>query len=267
MTDTEVSAPRDVKGKVAIITGAASGIGAATAKAFADLGMTVVGADVDDAQGAKTFAALGAPHAYRHLDVGRSDEWNALIADVTREFGSVDVVHLNAGVMTRPKTAPLMDDPLTWFTESGFTKVMTVNLKGVVLGIIAALESPSLSQIIVTASGAALSPLAMDPFYTMSKYGILGLSLALERRLADRGVRLDVICPGAVDTAISPPDIKDAFKHESAAFLGNAVAELVTTAGHGPVWVAFTEAEGLIRYDVPGMTDGADALDNAESAS
>jgi NAD(P)-dependent dehydrogenase (short-subunit alcohol dehydrogenase family) len=266
MTDIEVSAPRDVKGKVAIITGAASGIGAATAKALADLGITVVGADVDDTQGAETFAALGAPHAYRHLDVSSSDEWTALIADVTRDFGSVDIVHLNAGVMTRPKTAPLMDDPLSWFTESGFTKVMTVNLKGVVLGIIAALESPSLSQIIVTASGAAIMPLQMDPFYTMSKFGVLGMSLALEGRLAKRGVRLDVICPGAVSTAISPPDIQAAFKHESPAFLGNAVAELVTTAGHGPVWLAFTEAEGLTKYNVPGVSDGADALDSTESA-
>ncbi|MEV0688489.1 SDR family oxidoreductase [Nocardia sp. NPDC050378] len=252
MPDTKVSLPRDVRGKVAVITGAASGIGEATAKAFADLGITVIGADVDDARGATTFAALGAPHSYRHLDVGSSDEWGALIADVTREFGGVDIVHLNAGVMTRPKTAPLMDDPLAWFTESGFTKVMTVNLKGVALGIIAALESPTLSHIIVTASGAALTPLAMDPLYTMSKYGVLGMCLALEESLAERGVRIDVICPGAIGTAITPPDIQAAVKQESPAFLGNAVAELVTTADHGPVWTAFTEAEGLRRYDVPG---------------
>ena len=169
--------------------------------------------------------------------------------------------------MTRPKTAPLMDDPLSWFTESGFTKVMTVNLKGVVLGIIAALESPSLSQIVITASGAAIMPLQMDPFYTMSKYGILEMSLALERSLAERGVRLDVICPGAVGTSISPPDIRAAFKHESPAFLGSAIAELVTTAGHGPVWLAFTEAKGLTKYDVPRLGDGADVLDHAEAAS
>jgi NAD(P)-dependent dehydrogenase (short-subunit alcohol dehydrogenase family) len=267
MTDTDVTGSRAVRGKVAIITGAAAGIGAATAKALAGLGITVVGADVDDAQGEATFAELGAPHAYRHLDVGSPEAWNDLIAEVTRDFGSVDIVHLNAGVMTRPKGVPLLDDPLQWFTEQGYAKVKHVNLDGVVFGVMAALKSPTLSQIIITASGAAILPLAMDPFYTTTKYAVLGLGLALEGSLAARGVRLDVICPGAVGTTITAPDIQASVKQESPDFLGAAVAELVTTNEHGPVWLAYSEEEGLTRYQVPGLEEGAGALDVTQAAS
>src|SRR3546814_6437663 len=82
--------------------------------------------------------------------------------------------------------------PIYWFTVECFAKVSSVNLGGVVFGVIAALKSPSLKQVIITASGAAILPLEMDPYYTMTKFGVLGLGLALEPTLNARGVRLDI---------------------------------------------------------------------------
>jgi NAD(P)-dependent dehydrogenase (short-subunit alcohol dehydrogenase family) len=248
------------EGRVALVTGAATGIGAECARKLAGLGFTVVGLDVDDEQGRATFEELGAPHSYRRLDVSDMDAWTATVADIVSDLGRIDLVHLNAGVMTRPKAAPLLDDALDWLTADGYRKVMSVNLDGVVFGIIAALEAPGLGQIIVTASGAAILPLAMDPYYTASKYGVLGLGLALYEALDARGIRLDILCPGAIGTSLTAPDILASVRQEPAAFIADAVGTLVTTDERGPVWLAFTEAQGLRRYEVPGL-GGASALD------
>jgi NAD(P)-dependent dehydrogenase (short-subunit alcohol dehydrogenase family) len=246
--------------KTALVTGAATGIGAASARALAAKGFKVIGTDVDDARGVETFAALGEPHHYRSLDVRDAEAWKALIASV----GTLDLLHLNAGVMTRPKGAPLMDNALDWLTTEGMGKVMSVNFDGNVHGIIAALDAPGLSQIIITASGAALFPLEMDPYYTASKYGILGLALSLEPSLAKRGIRIDVLCPGAIDTELCAPDIRVAMKQEPSSFIGECVATLATTAAHGPVWMAFSEEQGLQRYELPGLPGVSSALDLVE---
>lgn len=250
---------------VAVITGAASGIGAACARSIAGLGYTVVGFDVDDESGRRTFGELGAPHEYRHLDVRDADQWKTALAAVARDFGRLDVLHLNAGVMIRPKGRPLLDNPLDWLSVDSYRKVMSVNLDGVVFGILAALGSPGLRQIIITASGAALAPLAMDPFYTTSKYAVLGLGLSLAPSLKERGVRLDVICPGAIDTALTAPDIRAAVKQEPATFIAESVAKIVTDDQEGSVWLAFSEKQGLQRFVPPGLAGVGGALDVTEA--
>jgi NAD(P)-dependent dehydrogenase (short-subunit alcohol dehydrogenase family) len=250
--------------RVALITGAAAGIGADTARAFAAMGITVVGFDVDDEQGKRTFAELGAPHAYRTLDVRDSMQWKAAVAAVVADFGRLDIVHLNAGVMTRPKGNPLLDDALEWLTPQGYRKVMGVNLDGVVFGVIAALTAPTVSQIIITASGAAVLPLAMDPYYTASKYAVLGFGLSLHEALDKRGIRLDVLCPGAIGTSMAAPDIVAMVKQESPAFVADCVVKLISMKERGPIWLAFTEKQGLERYDVPGVPGMSGALDVTE---
>ncbi|CAN5130421.1 SDR family oxidoreductase [soil metagenome] len=254
------------KGGVALVTGTASGIGAATARALADKGFTVVGADVNLEAGEEVFSALGAPHSFHPLDVTDANAWATLVSTILADHGRLDLVHLNAGVMSRPGGVPLMDDPLGCFTVAGFAKVSSVNLGGVVFGVIAALASPSLKQIIITASGAAILPLQMDPFYTMTKFGVLGLGLALEPTLAAKGVRLDVICPGAIESGLTAPDIRAALKQEPASFIGEAVATLATTAEPGPIWLALNEAQGLKRYEAPGLPGMSAALDLVEGA-
>ena len=253
--------------QVVLITGAATGIGAETARALAADGFTVIGADVDDTGGRHLFEALGAPHRYVHLDVRDAESWASVISGIVADFGGLNVVHLNAGVMTRPKGAPLLDDALSWLTVEGYRKVRDVNLDGLVFGIIAALKSANLRQIIITASGAALLPLQMDPYYTMSKYGALGLALALEPSLAERGVRLDVLCPGAIDTGLTAPDIRAAVRQEPTSFIAECVVKLARSAEPGPVWLAFNEAQGMVRYEPPGLPGMSAALDVVETVS
>jgi NAD(P)-dependent dehydrogenase (short-subunit alcohol dehydrogenase family) len=249
---------------VVLITGAATGIGAATAAEFAARGFVVVGTDVDRAAGEQVFAELGAPHRFHLLDVRDAAAWEALLKTVVAEHGRLDILHLNAGVMMRPKGAPIMDDPLDWFTADIVRKVGSVNFEGVAFGIVAGIKLPSLRRIIITASGAALMPLDIDPCYTASKYGVLGLALALEKPLAARGIRIDVICPGAIGTSLTAPDVRDAIKQERPGFIAESVVTIATSDAPGPVWMAFTEEQGLQRYEPPGLPGMAGALDVTE---
>ena len=252
--------------KVILITGAATGIGAATAREFAEQGFTVVGADVDRNNGEALFAELGAPHEFRVLDVRDAKAWTAAVNAIVDLYGRLDVVHLNAGVMMRPKGAAILDDPLTWLSPETFDKVRGVNIDGVAFGIMAVMAVQGLSRIIVTASGAALLPLEIDPCYTATKYAVLGLSLALEKPLAQRGIRIDVICPGAIDTSLTAPDVREAIRQEDPGFIARSVVTIVTSDAPGPVWMAFTERDGLVRYEVPGLPGMSGALDVTDAA-
>ena len=236
-------------GKVALITGAASGMGAATARRLAALGATVVGADVNDALGAEVFDGLGAPHRYRHLDVTDPDAWTALVAAVVSELGRLDVVHLNAGLMSRPNGTPALDDPLPWFTAAAYRKVMGVNTDGVAFGIMAALPALAAGgRIVVTASTAGLGPLPMDPVYAASKHALIGLVRSLAPTLAARGLGIDVICPGGVDTGIVPPDLRrNIATWAPASYIADAVVTVLGADTAGGVWVARSEASGVQR--------------------
>jgi NAD(P)-dependent dehydrogenase (short-subunit alcohol dehydrogenase family) len=257
----------NLQGKVALITGAASGIGAACAAKLAALGATVIGTDVDDVAGEALFATMGGAHCYRHLDVTDPEQWTKVMAAAAAEYGRLDILHLNAGVMSRPLGAPLLDSPLDWFTLGAYRKVRAVNLDGMVYGIIAALGQGGVERIVMTSSGAGVSPLPMDPFYTATKHAIVGLGLSLAPSLAERGIRIDVVCPGAIDTAITAPDIRAVFKQETPAFIANAIAG-VLAAPNAPnhVWLAYTEEEGLKPYVPFGASTALDMIEGAPAA-
>jgi NAD(P)-dependent dehydrogenase (short-subunit alcohol dehydrogenase family) len=202
----------DLTDKVALITGGASGIGAATARRLADLGATVVVTDVDDTRGEHVVGELGAGHRYRHLDVASLEAWRQLVEEVERDLGGLAILHLNAGIMTRPPGAAALDDPMTSFTEAGYRRVMGVNVDGVVYGSMAAipvLERGGGGDIVVTASEAGLTPLALDPLYSTSKHAVVGLVRSLGAALEGRDVRVNCVCPGGVDTGIVPPDLRE----------------------------------------------------------
>ena len=239
----------DLTGKVALITGAASGMGAATSQRLAGLGATVVGVDVNDALGTAVFEALGDPHRYRHHDVTDPAAWTALVDAVVAEQGRLDVVHLNAGLMSRPNGTPALDDPLAWFTVAAYRKVMGVNTDGVAFGIMAAL--PALApggRIVVTASTAGLGPLTIDPIYAASKHALVGLTRSLAPTLAARGLGIDVICPGGVDTGIVPPDLRQRVgTFAPASYIADAVVTVLSDEHPGGVWEARSEATGVRR--------------------
>jgi NAD(P)-dependent dehydrogenase (short-subunit alcohol dehydrogenase family) len=238
----------DLTGRVALITGAAGGLGAATARRLAELGATVVGVDVDDELGRRVLAGLGPPHRYVHLDVTDAAAWEALDERVLVELPSLDIVHLNAGVMLRPIGAPALDDPLLWLTADRYRRLMSVNADGVVFGLIATmgrLEAGGGGDIVVTSSLAGLGPLEIDPVYSMSKHALVGLVRSLAPVLAPRGIRLNAICPGGVDTAIVPPDLKAAgSRWSSPAFIAGVVADVLASGRSGEVWAAVADEPG-----------------------
>lgn len=244
----------DLTGKVAVVTGAASGMGEATSRRLAELGATVVGADVDDERGEKVFAELGAPHRYRHLDVGDLAEWTERLAEVESDLGGIDIVHLNAGVMLRPNGTPAFDDPMPWWTEQGYRRVMRVNVDGVSFGVIAALpvlERRGGGSVVVTASVAGITPLPIDPVYSMTKHAVVGLVRSLVGPLASRNVDINVICPGGVDTNIVPPDLREVAPHWSPpSFIADVVVQVLESGESGQIWVAMSDQPGgLTRYE------------------
>ena len=192
-------------GTTAVVTGAASGIGAALAHRFADAGMNVVLADVDDAGLATVSAALeakGVETLIRHVDVSQADEVEALATASVERFGSVQVVCNNAGV------APQAD---AWFGPiSAWEWVVGVNYWGVVHGVRAFLPHLVMGgggHIVNTASLAGLYP-GFDPIYDSTKHAVVAVSESLYKSMtmAELPVGVSVLCPGWVNTGINRAD-------------------------------------------------------------
>ncbi|HVM10369.1 MAG TPA: SDR family NAD(P)-dependent oxidoreductase [Acidimicrobiales bacterium] len=193
---------KQLGGKVAVVTGAASGIGKATATAFAREGMKVVLADVDEAALEKAAAELAeAGHEVLAVttDVSKGEAMDALASRTVDEFGTFHVVHLNAGVAT---------GGLSWtLTERDWQWTLGVNLWGVIHGIrafVPRLVEQGEGHVVNTASMAGLtSPPFMGP-YNVSKHAVVTLSETLFKELQMSGgkVGVSVLCPGWVNTGI-----------------------------------------------------------------
>jgi len=196
-----VSPPVRFEGKVAIVTGAASGIGNALAVALARRGATVVLADLDEA-GAKSSAdAIGAGPPGRvsgvRLDVTDADAFAELVERVSSEHGHLDLLFNNAGIGVSGEVSDL--------SLSHWYRVIDVNLRGVVHGVAAAypkMVRQGFGHIVNTASLAGLIPAPLLTPYAMTKHGVVGLSTSLRAEAARHGVRVSVVCPGVIDTPL-----------------------------------------------------------------
>jgi NAD(P)-dependent dehydrogenase (short-subunit alcohol dehydrogenase family) len=198
-----VTAPRfeDLAGAVAIVTGGASGIGAATVARLAHEGATVVVADIQEPLGVEVAEAAGGRFA--PLDVADPAAWSALVAGVLEHEGHLDVVHLNAGVMTG-------EGDVRSLTDAQVDRVLDVNVRGVLNGIRAV--APAMAgggAIVATASVAGLIGWSGDPVYTLSKHAVVGLVRALDPQLAALDISVNAVCPGIVDTAMLGPEMKE----------------------------------------------------------
>ena len=177
--------------KVCVITGAAGGIGSTSAQRFQDEGATVVGVDLtDDAPGDLSLA----------VDVTDEDQVRELYARVRAELGTIDVLFNNAGI------SPTDDASVLDTTAEAWQRVQDVNLKSIFLcckhGIPHLLETGG-GSVINTASFVAVMGAATSQIsYTASKGGVLALSRELGVEFARRGVRVNALCPGPVDTPL-----------------------------------------------------------------
>lgn len=189
-------------GQLAVVSGAANGIGRATALEFARQGADVLAADID-ATGAKRTAheltELGATAAGYELDVSAADRWADFVDDVVREHGVPDVIVNNAGIG--------MAGPILQTSPEDWERVLGVNLWGVIHGsrLFGRLlvERGLGGHIVNIASAAAYAPSRTLPAYATTKAAVLMLTDCLRAELADDGIAVTAICPGFVDSNIT----------------------------------------------------------------
>jgi NAD(P)-dependent dehydrogenase (short-subunit alcohol dehydrogenase family) len=184
-------------GRVAIVTGGGSGIGAALVRALTGQGARVVIADVDESGGKAVAAQSDGLADVAVVDVRDAEAVASLVRDAVAEHGRLDLMFNNAGIAVGGRVDEL--------TLEHWDRVIDVNLRGVVHGVHAAypvmLEQRS-GHIVNTASLAGLVPAPMLAPYAATKHAVVGLSLALRAEAADRGVRVSAVCPGFVDTPL-----------------------------------------------------------------
>ncbi|MEA2200336.1 MAG: hypothetical protein QOI89_932 [Solirubrobacteraceae bacterium] len=189
-----MSAAGRLPGRVCVVTGAHGGIGAATVELFRKEGAVVIGVDLlGDSPGDRALEA----------DVTSEEQVQEMFATVRRDYGRIDVLFNNAGI------SPTDDGSVLDTTLEAFERVQSVNLRSVFLcckhGIPHLLENqgPSRGSVINTASFVAVMGAATSQIsYTASKGGVLALSRELGVEFARRGVRVNALCPGPVDTPL-----------------------------------------------------------------
>lgn len=190
---------RRFEGQVALVTGGASGIGQAAVLGFAREGAAVIIADVDDAGGAALadqIASEGGKAKFMHVDVADPSDTDAMVEEVVRLFGGLDCAFNNAGVMDAA-------DSLATSTRQNWDRLMSVNLLGVwncMKSELAYMEQAGRGAIVNTSSRSGLLGVPGSGVYGATKHGVIGLTKAAAVEFAAKGIRVNAICPGLVET-------------------------------------------------------------------
>lgn len=213
-----------LEGKVAMITGAASGIGLATAKLLAKEGASVALLDVDETKGEKAeeeIRKLGGKAKFFRCDVASDSDCKETTEDVYRELGRIDILFNNAGVTRRKDIVEL--------SEKEWDLVLNVNLKAIYLlsrHVIPHMIKDGGGSIINTGSGWGLKGGPKAAAYCAAKGGVVNLTRAMAIDHGSHGIRVNCVCPGDVDTPLL---------HDEAAQLGEDEAEFMKKAADRPL--------------------------------
>lgn len=240
-------------GKVAIVTGAASGIGRASSLLFAEHGAAVMVSDVDDVGGAETaklVRAAGGRAEYVHADVAQSSHVRAMVDATIAAFGRLDFAHNNAGIPGLGFTIP--DYP-----EDEWNRGIGVMLTGVFLGmkyqIPRILEHGDGGAIVNTSSGAGLIGFpGMSP-YVAAKHGVIGLTKTAALEFATQGIRVNAICPGTARTRMVDDWLGDSADNLAQVVALHPIGRLATPReiAEAAIWLCSPAASFVIGIALP----------------
>jgi NAD(P)-dependent dehydrogenase (short-subunit alcohol dehydrogenase family) len=246
-------------GKAAVITGGASGIGAATARLFAREGARVVIADVQDAAGEALAAELGAAAVYQHVDVSREDDVRGAVQRATSAFERLDCMFNNAGILGT--VGPLEDIPV-----DEYDRTMGVLLRSVFLGMKYAapvMKAQGSGSIISTSSIAGIVGGDGPHIYSVAKAAIIHLTKSAALELGPHGVRVNCICPGGILTPMATgslaasPEVNDAVAGVLAGFQPIPRAGMPDDIAQAALWLASDDSTFVSGHAL--VVDGAAA--------
>ena len=245
----------DFDGKVALVTGGASGLGQAAVRLLAAAGARVAVADLDEAGGAETVeavAAAGGEAIFVRTDVTREADVAGLVARVVDTWGRLDGAINNAGIAGPGKLIPD-------YSLEEWNRVLAVNLTGIFLGL--KYEIPQMLRqgggaIVNTSSGAGLIGYPGLPAYVASKHGVVGLTRAAGLEFATAGIRVNAVCPGSTLT----PMLQGSMGDDPAALAAQEATTPMKRLGrpeeiaHAMLWLLSDEASFVNAH--PFAVDG-----------
>jgi NAD(P)-dependent dehydrogenase (short-subunit alcohol dehydrogenase family) len=222
----------DLTDKVVLVTGGASGIGAAVVRRMAQAGAKVAVVDLDEAGARKQADEVGGLAIAG--DVGAVGAMQEIVDQVEQHFGRLDVVHLNAGITAGQSGIEDLD-------VEGYRKIFGVNVDHVVFGTnaaVPALRRAGGGSIVATASLAGLMPIAGNTLYTMTKHAVVGYVRSAAPPLAAEGIRVYAVCPGFADTPLiaAAKDRFEGFPLLSAEDVAQAVDAILDRGQPGECW-------------------------------
>jgi NAD(P)-dependent dehydrogenase (short-subunit alcohol dehydrogenase family) len=236
-------------GKVVLVTGGNSGLGLSAAHAFADEGADVIITGRDQASIDKAVAGLGAKATGHHADVSRLDEIERLMQAVKARHGRLDVLFANAGIA---RFGPIGD-----MTEALWDELMGTNLKGLYFTVQQAVPLMGKgASIVLNASVAADIGTPNSSVYSASKAAVRSLGRTLGAELVDRGIRVNVVSPGPIDTPIfaalgMPVDAVDEMKKAWAAGVPMKRFGVADEVARAVLFLASSEASYITGVELP----------------